>query len=245
MLSGEGADEVFAGYDLYRYMQVLELYRRTIGRAAQVDCANRATMSAGYEQDPQVPFPRIRSAGDALKGISAHEEHYKETLYRRDFADHIASCQERPVLVGFLDRLFASDGNGDPLRRMLFFDTKTWLPDDLLIKADRMSMAASLELRVPFLDYRLVEFAAKMPSRYKINGSTHKFLLKEMMKDILPGRGSFSQEDGLSNAIEGHVGESLARLLPRRLTVRFGEDLRLHAARPSAIAIDGTLQRSK
>ena len=77
--------------------------------------------------------------------------------------------------------------NGEPLRRMLFFDTKIWLPDDLLIKADRMSMAASLELRVPFLDYRLVEFAAKMPSRYKINGSTHKFLLKEMMKGILPG----------------------------------------------------------
>lgn len=69
---------------------------------------------------------------------------------------------------------------------MLYFDTKTWLVDDLLIKADRMSMAASLELRVPFLDYRLVEFAAKMPSKYKIRQNKTKYLLKKMVKGILP-----------------------------------------------------------
>ena len=120
------------------------------------------------------------------KGISAHDEHYKESLYRREFAEHLASHKDGHPLNAYLDGLFASVGNNDPLGRMLKFDTKTWLPDDLLIKADRMSMAASLELRVPFLDYRLVEFAARMPSRYKINGSTHKFLLKEMMKGILP-----------------------------------------------------------
>jgi asparagine synthase (glutamine-hydrolysing) len=69
---------------------------------------------------------------------------------------------------------------------MLYFDTKTWLVDDLLIKADRMSMASSLELRVPFLDYRLVELAAKMPSQYKIRNGNPKFILKHITKDFLP-----------------------------------------------------------
>jgi len=58
--------------------------------------------------------------------------------------------------------------------------------DDLLIKADRMSMAASLELRVPFLDYRLVEFAASVPSKYKLHGKTPKYLLKRLMENKLP-----------------------------------------------------------
>ncbi|WP_415232439.1 asparagine synthetase B family protein, partial [Psychromonas sp.] len=68
----------------------------------------------------------------------------------------------------------------------LYFDTKTWLVDDLLIKADRMSMAASLELRVPFLDYRLVEFAATIPSHHKIKKGEGKYPLKKMMEGILP-----------------------------------------------------------
>ena len=69
---------------------------------------------------------------------------------------------------------------------MLYFDTKTWLVDDLLIKADRMSMATSIELRVPFLDYRLVEFAATIPSHHKIKKGEGKYPLKKMMEGILP-----------------------------------------------------------
>ena len=69
---------------------------------------------------------------------------------------------------------------------MLYFDTKTWLVDDLLIKADRMSMATSIELRVPFLDHRLVEYAATVPSSYKIRGKDHKHILKQVVKDRLP-----------------------------------------------------------
>ena len=62
---------------------------------------------------------------------------------------------------------------------MLYIDTKTWLPDDLLIKADKMTMANSVELRVPLLDHRLLEFAASLPSSFKLNGFTTKYILKE------------------------------------------------------------------
>src|SRR5207253_10926957 len=72
------------------------------------------------------------------------------------------------------------------LNQMLFVDTKVWLPDDLLIKADKMTMANSVELRVPFLDHRLVEFAARLPVGYKLRGRESKYLLKKAMEPHHP-----------------------------------------------------------
>ena len=68
---------------------------------------------------------------------------------------------------------------GRTLNRMLFVDTKTWLPDDLLVKADKMTMAASVELRVPFLDHRLVEFAARLPVSLKNPSRPNKISVKK------------------------------------------------------------------
>jgi asparagine synthase (glutamine-hydrolysing) len=69
---------------------------------------------------------------------------------------------------------------------MLYADAKIWLPDDLLLKADKMTMANGLELRVPFLDHKLVEYAATLPAELKLKGRTGKFLLRQAMKNILP-----------------------------------------------------------
>jgi asparagine synthase (glutamine-hydrolysing) len=188
VLSGEGADEVFAGYDWYRYMQVLERYRGLVG-AGGARLASRIARACLPPTSKLLKY--LTLANDPLekrhRGVSTHEEHYKQTLYRRDFADHVARRNGTGAVAEFIEGLFRGTNGADALGKMLRFDTKTWLPDDLLIKADRMSMANSLELRVPFLDYRLVEFVAAMPSRYKLNGRSHKFLLKEMMRGILPG----------------------------------------------------------
>src|SRR5262249_27293091 len=73
-----------------------------------------------------------------------------------------------------------------PLDRMTYVDTKVWLPDDILVKADKMTMANALELRVPFLDHKLVEFAAMLPGALKLNGSGGKHLLRQAMKQVLP-----------------------------------------------------------
>jgi asparagine synthase (glutamine-hydrolysing) len=75
---------------------------------------------------------------------------------------------------------------GDDLGPYLWFDQKYFLPDDILIKSDRMSMAHSLEVRPPFLDHRIVEFAATLPPELKINGGRQKVLLKELMRGRLP-----------------------------------------------------------
>jgi asparagine synthase (glutamine-hydrolysing) len=72
------------------------------------------------------------------------------------------------------------------LHQMLYLDTKTWLPDDLLIKADKVTMASSLELRVPLLDHKVLEFAAALPPDLKVNGRETKRVLKTAFAKILP-----------------------------------------------------------
>ena len=81
---------------------------------------------------------------------------------------------------------FNAAGNVSPLNRMLYVDTKVWLPDDLLNKADKMTMATGLELRVPFLDHKLVEFAAALPNAAKLGGKGGKTLLRNAMRGVLP-----------------------------------------------------------
>ncbi len=186
VLSGEGSDEIFAGYDLYRYMAVLERYF-TLGGSGLTSLLARLGKTLLPEGSKLVKYLQLGSLPleKRYKGISTYEERYRQRLYTPEFARRCRENQHTG-LVHFLNGLFGQTANLDVLSRMLYFDTRTWLVDDLLIKADRMSMAASLELRVPFLDYRLVEFAASMPSGYKIRGGKGKYLLKQMMRDILP-----------------------------------------------------------
>jgi asparagine synthase (glutamine-hydrolysing) len=84
------------------------------------------------------------------------------------------------------DGYFQNAKSATPLDRMLYADAKVWLPDDLLIKADKMTMANGLELRVPFLDHKMVEFAATLPNISKLNGGTGKALLRRSMDGVLP-----------------------------------------------------------
>jgi asparagine synthase (glutamine-hydrolysing) len=81
---------------------------------------------------------------------------------------------------------FKTVEKASPLDRMLYVDAKVWLPDDLLIKADKMTMANGLELRVPFLDHRMVEFAATLPNASKIHGKGGKTLLRSAMRGVVP-----------------------------------------------------------
>jgi asparagine synthase (glutamine-hydrolysing) len=88
------------------------------------------------------------------------------------------------VFAPLLDRIETRD----PLSRMLYVDTKLWLPDDLLARGDKTSMAASIEARIPLLDHKLVEFAASLPSSVKVRRLTGKFLLKRVGRAWLPER---------------------------------------------------------
>jgi asparagine synthase (glutamine-hydrolysing) len=187
LLSGEGADELFGGYPIYKYMRMIERYRRIPGiiRSGLTDpvfgfLAGKGSKkkSGKYIAWSKLPLEQ------RYFGVSTElTEGFKANLYSDEF---LRDESRHLSLVDLVAPYYSKVAQKDFLSKMLYLDTKVWLPDDLLIKADKMSMATSVELRVPFLDYKMVEFAASVPSKYKVNGWTTKYLLKKSVEDLLP-----------------------------------------------------------
>jgi asparagine synthase (glutamine-hydrolysing) len=182
--SGEGADEIFGGYSIYLKMLTMARMRALIP-APVVNLLSRVGDHVGGGGK----FSRYcrlfgKPLSEAYRGVSGHFlDGMRQSLLRPEWS---ASLGGHTYLSHTLSSYFARVRDCDPLNQMLYFDSKTWLPDDLLIKADRMTMAASVELRVPFLDHRLVEFAARLSPAHKIKGKTTKYLLKEVVEPYLP-----------------------------------------------------------
>ena len=179
VLSGEGADEVYGGYPIYKYMHVVEQYKKIPGfiRKPFLNPILRmlGTKWAKYADLSEIPIEQSYS------GVSFYENSQKNKLYSKKFSEYVKNNNNQAKLKQFYDYT----KNDDLQTKMQYLDLKTWLVDDLLIKADRMSMAASLELRVPFLDHRFIEFSATMPSKYRFKGYENKYILKKAMEPYL------------------------------------------------------------
>ncbi|MEA2603106.1 MAG: hypothetical protein QOF89_4098 [Acidobacteriota bacterium] len=180
VLSGEGSDEVFGGYPIYKYMQELERYRRLpepLRRALVNPLLDRLGGKwKKYTELSNHPLPQ------RYTGVSIYETRLKESLYRPEVRN-LFNGSAMPGLVG---RYYEGTEDLDPLLRMMVLDVKSWLPDDLLIKADKMTMATSVELRVPFLDHRVVELGGSIPPRYRVKGWETKYILKKALEPYLP-----------------------------------------------------------
>ncbi len=177
VLSGEGADEILGGYAIYPKMLGLETLRRIPGAGAAAGWLGKHLPEGRYQN-------ALRLAGLPL-----------EMRYRGVCRGFSPGLQARLMGQGDLSRsnleaifmpYFETTADATPLSRMLHADAKVWLPDDLLLKADKMTMAAGLELRVPFLDHRIVEFAAQLADSQKYNGRHGKALLRRIMTGVLP-----------------------------------------------------------
>ena len=111
-------------------------------------------------------------------------------VFNAQLKDKVLSASTKASITADSARVFRQwlekNAQRDDLSSMLYLDTKIWLPDNLLMKGDKMSMAASLEVRMPFLDYRLIEYAASIPSNIKIKPFQAKHLLKQAFADFLP-----------------------------------------------------------
>jgi Asparagine synthase (glutamine-hydrolyzing) len=200
--SGEGADEILAGYEIYKKMQTLDTMRKW-GVAGLLRLL------------PASLWPyRVRRYVDLL--ALPPEERYQGV--RQVFPAHLLKQAAGPSLFaadggGYRNRVFRETygraADADSLNRMLYVDLKTWLPDDLLVKADKMTMAASLELRVPFLDHRVVEFAAQLPLDQKIRDGQSKHLLKQRMRGRLPDEILFAPKRGFPIPIAAWLRGSL------------------------------------
>lgn len=201
-LSGLGGDEVSGGYERYLGVLLAERYRRvprlvrdrlvaplvrsfpdSARGAWGVDRAKR--FIEGIDCEPAERYERYVSA-------------FTPAELRRLLRSGIVGTGGNGGEAAEVGRVFRSLAGVDILTRMLFTDLALYIPDDLLVLTDRMSMAHALEVRVPFLDHPLLEFVATLPSHLKLRGFTKKYLLKRAFADLLPGEILTRKKKGFS-----------------------------------------------
>jgi asparagine synthase (glutamine-hydrolysing) len=215
-LSGEGADELFGGYVTY-------LADRLVRPLWLVPAAARRAVLGALQRWPvgeekiglEYKLKRFL-AGSLLAPDEAHlfwngtfSELEKRELYYGSGHGPVGILFESPS---------RPSGEAGALNRYLWFDQHFYLPDDILTKCDRMSMAHSLEVRPPFLDHRIVEFAASLPENLKVRGSTLKYVLRELMKDKLPRAVLTRKKEGFDIPIHDWFRGPLRPLLLDTLT---------------------------
>lgn len=181
VLTGEGGDELFAGYARYEGEQFSPWTRnwpRFIGRGVR----NVASL-----------LPGMRRGKIAINALTIRDEATRFANWFPMFSDDAKaalldewSAEESSGARHVFDRYLRQCDATEPLDRMLHCDTKAWLVDYLLLRGDKLTMANSLEARVPLLDHKLVEFAAQLPTNMKLRGRTRKFLLKKLGSKLLP-----------------------------------------------------------
>jgi asparagine synthase (glutamine-hydrolysing) len=228
-LSGEGADELFAGYLTYR----ADLWNQRV-RVLPTPIRKLLKSWAGLwpVSDEKISFEyKLKRflQGSLLSPDEAHcywngtfSKLQKKEIFRaaNGMGDVFGQIPEPTERSGWLNR-------------HLWYDQSFYLPDDILYKVDRMSMAHSLEVRPPFLDHRIVEFAASLPEMYKITGTKQKVILRELMRSKLPIEVLARKKEGLDIPTHEWLRGPLRSLLMDTLTSRALEQAEVFY--PSAI----------
>ena len=183
VLTGEGGDELFAGYPKYvvdwlaRYYRIFPSFMRD-----QVITPVLDSLPYGMR--------KLKMAARVLSQPAPERWMGWFGIFNGTLKDNLLSDSTKAGIDNDSSRVFRrwldKNPQRDDLSSMLYLDTKVWLPDDLLMKGDKMTMAASLEARVPLLDYKLIEYAASIPSDLKIQMFKAKYLLKRAFADFLP-----------------------------------------------------------
>lgn len=192
VLSGEGGDEVLAGYPLYRIMTQIERVRPVAQASGAASIARHLSHHVSSEKLAKYldwtgsPLDQCYWSipNDVTPGMHGR-------LFTPDFRAAVGNS-----VAEYFGGLYAHLRHATALKRMSYVDIKSWLPDDLLVKADKMTMAASVELRVPFLDHKLVEFCLALPDDLRLRGSVGKYLLKRAALRWLPKEIVYRKKQG-------------------------------------------------
>lgn len=194
VLSGDGGDELFGGYLRYITSNRDKLFLRLPARIRKdfLGAVGRI-LPNGFKGKNYFNYISLNDLQRYMVKVGCFPEHIKQKLYTRDFAasigkkapDHFSAVIEKDLVT-----------------KLMFYDCKTYLPDDILVKVDKASMARSLEARVPVLDYRLIEYAATIPPERKINGDNQKMIFKKALKQYLPERVFTKKKQGFGVPLE-------------------------------------------
>jgi len=189
-LNGDGGDESFAGYERYAAMRLAESYHRipavlrdTVLRQA-IELMPSAEIKRSRVRDVKrfVEAASLPKVERYLRWVSVFDSQAKQDLYTENFRRETKANSA----AGIIDPWFARANGSGIIDAALLTDIMTYLPNDLLVKVDIATMANSLEARSPFLDHQVIEFAASLPEKYKLRGLTTKYLLKKVLKQLLP-----------------------------------------------------------
>ena len=214
-LAGDGGDEMFAGYEKYSVDDVENKLRSKLPEAIRKSVFPSLAKFAG-----KVPGTVGRKAKSLLTSLS-HEpamgfyitnsmmtDEMWQSLVKPDVAEQLAEYHPSQYTLDIYNK---ADGP-DHLSKILYTDIKTYMTGDILVKVDRMSMANSLEVRAPILDYQVAEFAATLPSSQKYRDGEKKYLLKEVFKPFIPDSLLYRKKMGFSTPLDDWFREELKEL---------------------------------
>jgi asparagine synthase (glutamine-hydrolysing) len=215
-LSGDGGDELFAGYTRY----AIDRRRSGFGRLPRV--VRQGLMQPLGRNLPHGSPGRNFLHAMALDPIDRYLEHIsvftrlnKPSLYTGEFRQQVGSSE---AARSFREIALRSPGH-DPLEPLLYLDSKTYLPGDILTKVDRMSMAVSLEARTPLLDHKLIEFVCtRIPANLKMKGLETKHILKQAVRNLVPEQILDRPKQGFGIPIDRWINFELRQRIRETLT---------------------------
>ena len=190
VLTGDAGDENFAGYPRYLRSQWVALFTKIpeklrkdlmpafLRRFSSLHWREK-TLNRLADFMELLSHDQARNYAEQIKIFNAKE---KNDIYTKEMAHYVAKVDS----LDFLSEKYEEIETDDLLDKLLYLDINSYLPEDLLVKMDIATMANSLEARVPFLDHKLMEFVAGIPSHFKLKGSISKFILKKTFSDFLP-----------------------------------------------------------
>lgn len=201
---GEGSDEIFSGYE--NYVTYLRIYERFWQHAEQVPQVMRRAASAVVRPALEASGKK-RTALELIRRLGADEplfwgatiiydETSKPRVLSRRMREQFNGRSSLEAVAPYLDRIERERPDSDFLARMTYLELKLRLPELLLMRVDKITMATSVEARVPFLDHHLVEYAMGLPRSLKVEGSSGKHILKRSLEDILPHDLLYSRKRG-------------------------------------------------
>jgi asparagine synthase (glutamine-hydrolysing) len=216
ILSGDGGDELFAGYTRYvvdRKREGFGLLPRPLREHVMRPLSQHlphATWGRNYLHNVSLdPISRY------LDSVSVFTSLNRKSLYTPEFSNKLGHAN---YVSSLFQDLVGKVASNEPLDRLLYLDSKTYLPGDILTKVDRMSMAVSLEARAPLLDHKLIEFVTKIPASLKLAGLETKYLLKKAVKDLVPSEILNRPKQGFGVPIQEWINQQLRSRLRETLT---------------------------